>query len=66
MWFKVESKRSSLGQKFVVRCNSEIAGSRVVEERPATGLRSKRCIMCELRQFTMVVDADMEACVDRL
>ena len=42
MWFKVESKRSSLGQKFVVRCNSEIAGSRVVEERPAKGATATR------------------------
>src|SRR3984893_9722317 len=42
MWFRVESKRSSLGQKFVVRCNSEIAGSRVVEERPAKGATATR------------------------
>lgn len=35
MWFKVEQKRSSTGQKYVVRCNSEIAGSQVVEERLA-------------------------------
>src|SRR5579862_9001717 len=42
MWFKVEGKRSSLGQKFVVRCNSEIAGSRVVEERPAKGATAAR------------------------
>jgi AAA+ superfamily predicted ATPase len=42
MWFKVENKRSSLGQKFVVRCNSEIAGSHVVEERPAQGPAAAR------------------------
>jgi hypothetical protein len=42
MWFKVEHKRSSVGQKFVVRCNSEIAGSRVVEERPAQGTAAAR------------------------
>jgi hypothetical protein len=42
MWFKVENKRSSLGQKFVVRCNSEIAGSQVVEERPAKGAIAAR------------------------
>jgi hypothetical protein len=42
MWFKVEQKRSSVGQKFVVRCNSEIAGSRVVEERPAQGCSSPK------------------------
>jgi hypothetical protein len=42
MWFKVEQKRSSVGQKFVVRCNSEIAGSRVVEERPAQGTAAAR------------------------
>jgi hypothetical protein len=37
MWFKVEQKRSSVGQKYVVRCNSEIAGSPVVEERSVKG-----------------------------
>src|ERR1700676_4862688 len=42
MWFKVESRRSSLGQKFVVRCNSDIAGSRVVEERPTKGAAAAR------------------------
>src|SRR5258708_34461118 len=42
MWFKVENKRSSLGQKFVVSCNSEIAGPRVVEERPAQGPAAAR------------------------
>jgi AAA+ superfamily predicted ATPase len=42
MWFKVEQKRSSVGQRFVVRCNSEIAGSRVVEERPAQGTAAAR------------------------
>jgi AAA+ superfamily predicted ATPase len=42
MWFKVEQKRSSIGQKFVVRCNSEIAGSRVVEERPVKGVTAAR------------------------
>jgi AAA+ superfamily predicted ATPase len=42
MWFKVEHKRSSVGQKFVVRCNSEIAGSRIVEERPAQGTAAAR------------------------
>ena len=42
MWFKVENKRTSAGQKFVVRCNSEIAGSRVVEERPVKGVAAAR------------------------
>jgi hypothetical protein len=42
MWFKVESSRASIGQKYVVRCNSEIAGSRVVEERPAKGVVAAR------------------------
>jgi len=37
MWFKVEQKRSSIGQKYTVRCNSEIAGSQVVEQRQAKG-----------------------------
>lgn len=38
MWFKVENKRSSIGQKYSVRCNSDIAGSKVVEERIAKGV----------------------------
>jgi hypothetical protein len=42
MWFKVENKRSSVRQKFVVRCDSDIAGTRVVEERPAQGSAAAR------------------------
>jgi len=42
MWFKVEQKRSSAGQKFVVRCDSEIAGARVIEERPAQGVAAAK------------------------
>ncbi len=42
MWFKVENRRSSVGQKFIVRCNSEVAGSRVCEERPAKGAAAAR------------------------
>ncbi len=42
MWFKVENKRSSVGQKFTVRCNSEIGGSPVVEERPVKGTTTAR------------------------
>ncbi len=42
MWFKIEDKRSSIGQKFIVRCTSEIAGKNVVEERPAQGAAAAR------------------------
>jgi hypothetical protein len=42
MWFKVENKRSSIGQRYVVRCNSEIAGSPVIEERPVKGPTAAR------------------------
>jgi len=42
MWFKVEDKRTSTGQKFRVRCASEIAGKTVVEERPAQGAAAAR------------------------
>ena len=42
MWFKVEQKRSSIGQKYLVRCNSEIGGAQVVEERPAKGAAEAR------------------------
>jgi hypothetical protein len=42
MWFKVEHKRSLVGQKFVVRCNSEIGGSSVREEREVKGTIAAR------------------------
>jgi ATPase family protein associated with various cellular activities (AAA) len=42
MWFKVEGSRASIGQKYVVRCNSEIAGNRIVEERAAKGVVAAR------------------------
>jgi hypothetical protein len=42
MWFKVENKRSSVEQKFIVRCKSEIGGRAVVEERPAKGTTAAR------------------------
>ncbi|MGO4869010.1 MAG: AAA family ATPase [Roseiarcus sp.] len=42
MWFKVEQKRTSKGQKFLVRCTSEIAGKKVVEERPVQGAAAAR------------------------
>lgn len=42
MWFKVENKRSSIAQRYVVRCNSEIAGSPVIEERPVKGTTAAR------------------------
>src|ERR1700742_364643 len=42
MWFRVENKRQSIGQKFVVRCMSEIAGSRIAEEREVKGTATAR------------------------
>jgi AAA+ superfamily predicted ATPase len=42
MWFTVEDKRSSKGQKFVVRCTSEIAGSKILEERHVQGSAAAR------------------------
>jgi AAA+ superfamily predicted ATPase len=42
MWIKVEQKRSSAGQKYLVRCNSEIGGTQLVEERPAKGAAEAR------------------------
>src|SRR5438876_455490 len=42
MWFKVEEKRASTGQKFVVRCTSELGGGRVVEERQVAGAAAAR------------------------
>lgn len=42
MWFKVEDKRTSAGQKFVVRCTTDLAGGTHVEERPAQGTVAAR------------------------
>jgi AAA+ superfamily predicted ATPase len=42
MWFKIEDKRSSVGQKYIVRCTSELAGSTVNEERQAQGVAAAR------------------------
>ena len=42
MWFKVEEKRASVGQKYIVRCTSDVAGSRLMEERPAHGTAAAR------------------------
>ena len=38
MWFKIEDKRGSIGQKFLVRFDLDVAGSKLVEERPAQGV----------------------------
>ena len=42
MWFKVEQERSSIGQKYLVRRDSEIAGTSLVEERTAKGVAEAR------------------------
>ena len=42
MWFKVEDKRTSIGQNFTVRCTSEIGGRSIVEERPVKGAPAAR------------------------
>ena len=42
MWFKVEDTRSSVGQRYIVRCTSEMGGKSVVEERPVQGAPAAR------------------------
>jgi AAA+ superfamily predicted ATPase len=42
MWFRVEHKRQSVGQKYLVRCTTEMAGSRVAEEREVKGAATAR------------------------
>ncbi|HEV8014978.1 MAG TPA: ATP-binding protein [Stellaceae bacterium] len=42
MWFRVEDTRSSIGQRYVVRCTTEMGGKNVVEERPAQGTPAAR------------------------
>lgn len=61
MWFKVEHKRASSGQKFVVRCNSEIAGTQVVEERAAQGAAAAKKA-AELLASTLNVTATVYGC----
>lgn len=56
MWFKVENKRSSIGQKYVVRCASEIGGSSVAEERSAQGTAAAKKV-AELLASTLNVTA---------
>ena len=56
MWFKVENKRSSTGQRYLVRCNSEVAGTMMIEERPAQGAPAARQA-AELLASTMNVTA---------
>jgi SpoVK/Ycf46/Vps4 family AAA+-type ATPase len=64
MWFKVEQKRTSKGQKFTVRCTSEIAGKKVVEERPAQGAAGARkaaeVLATSLNMTATVYGADAE------
>jgi hypothetical protein len=64
MWFKVENKRTSIGQKYIVRCNSEIAGNRVVEERPVKGVmaarKSAEILATSLNVTATVFGADSE------
>jgi len=40
MWFKVENRRSSIGQRFVVRCATEISETKVAEEQEVRGIRA--------------------------
>jgi len=42
MWFRIDDKRSSIGQKYIIRATLEIAGKTVVEERPAKGTAAAR------------------------
>ena len=42
MWFKVEDTRSSVGQRYVVRCPTQMGGKSVTEERPAQGAPAAR------------------------
>ena len=64
MWFKVEDKRNSIGQRFIVRCTSEIAGSTVVEERQAQGApaakRAAELLASTLNMTATVYGADAE------
>lgn len=64
VWFKVEAKRSSIGQKYIVRCNSEIAGRDIIEERLAKGVTAARktagILAASLNVTATVYGADAE------
>jgi hypothetical protein len=64
MRFKVEQKRSSIAQKYIVRCNSDIGGSRVVEERSVKGVAMARktaeMLATSLNVTTTVYGTDSE------
>jgi AAA+ superfamily predicted ATPase len=64
MWFKVEQKRSSIAQKYIVRCNSDIGGSRVVEERSVKGVavarKTAEMLATSLNVTTTVYGTDSE------
>jgi hypothetical protein len=42
MWFKIDDKRACIGQAYVVRCVSDVAGRPVTEERAAKGAAAAR------------------------
>ena len=44
MWFKVERKRNSIGQKYIIRCTTDIDGKSAAEERHAKGVADARKI----------------------
>ena len=56
MWFKVEQTRTSIGQKYVVRCKGEIAGASIDEERSAKGVAEAKKT-AEILASTMNVTA---------
>jgi hypothetical protein len=64
MWFKVEQKRSPIAQKYIVRCNSDIGGSRVVEERSVKGVavarKTAEMLATSLNVTTTVYGTDSE------
>src|SRR5215469_12316190 len=42
MWFKIENKRLSIGQRFKICATAEIAGKTVAEERTVQGVAAAR------------------------
>lgn len=56
MWFKVENKRSSTGQKYFVRCDVVVAGNPALEERAVQGVAAARKA-AELLASTLNVSA---------
>ena len=52
MWFRIDNKRTCIGQTYIIRCVSEISGQSITEERTVKGASAARK-MAELLAATL-------------